>query len=117
MSELFIKRIQKKSWIYLLTALFTFVLFMPGCSKGPDVVGIWENTKVPEIVEFKADKTGQIQGQNVQPLSFTWQEIDKNKYSLVVNFMGPKKELIGTVQNKSLTLESSIGKETYSKRP
>lgn len=117
MAKLFTRRIRKINWTYQLAALFSLALLMYGCSKGPDVVGTWENTKVPEIIEFKADKTGQIQGQNVQPLSFTWQEIDKNKYSLVVNFMGPKKELIGTVQNKSLTLESSIGKETYRKKP
>lgn len=117
MAELFTRRTQEKNRIYPLIALFLLALLVCGCSKGPDLVGTWKNTNVPEIVEFKADKTGQIQGQNVQPLSFTWQETGKNKYTLLVNYMGVKKELTGTVKNNSLTLESSIGKETYSKNP
>lgn len=96
--------------------VFMLVALTFGCSKKPDVVGTWENTTVNELMEFKADKSGVIQGKNQQPLMFVWQETAQNLYNLDVNFQGQKKSLKCVVQNGTLTLEGEGGKETYRKR-
>lgn len=86
-----------------------------GCSKKPELIGMWENTSVPEMIEFKQDSTGIIQGKNMPPLTFAWKESGPNTYNLDVNFQGQKKALKGVLQDKGLTLEGEHGKETYRK--
>ncbi len=93
------------------------VVLSLGCSKKPVVVGTWENTSVRELIEFKADNSGVIQGKNLEPLGFTWKETAKDSYNLSVNFQGQQKILKGFVQNDTLILENEAGKETYRKRP
>lgn len=90
-------------------------LLLSGCSKKPEVVGLWGNTNVKEMIEFKLDNTGIIHGENVQPLTFTWQETSPHSYNLDVNFQGQKKNLKGVLQDGTLVLESSLGKEIYRK--
>ncbi|MEI6205476.1 MAG: hypothetical protein WCP20_01705 [Desulfuromonadales bacterium] len=96
----------------LVIAMMTLAV---GCSKKPELVGRWENTTVPELIEFKPDNTGVIQGKNLPPLSFVWQETAKNTYSLDVGFQGQKKRLKGAVDNGTLVLVGEGGKETYRK--
>jgi hypothetical protein len=87
-----------------------------GCSKKPEVVGTWENTTVQEMMQFKPDNSGVIQGKNQPPLMFVWQETVKNTYNLDVDFQGQKKSLKAVVQDGTLVLEGSGGKETYKKQ-
>ena len=87
-----------------------------GCSKKPEVVGTWENTTVQELMEFKADNSGIIQGKNLPPLTFDWQETAKQTFNLDVHFQGQKKNLKGVVQDGILILEGPGGKETYRKQ-
>jgi len=98
--------------------LFTVLLFMLlalGCSKKSELVGIWQNNNVQEMIEFKPNNSGIIQGQNMPPLMFVWKEIAKHTYNLDVDFQGQKKALKGVVQNETLVLEGEQGKETYRK--
>lgn len=87
-----------------------------GCSQKPELVGTWENTTVPELVQFMSDNSGVIQGKNQQPLVFAWKETAKHSYDLDVNFQGQRKSLKGSVINGFLVLEGEGGKETYAKR-
>lgn len=98
------------------TIAIIMVAFAFGCSKKPEVVGTWENTTVQELMEFKADNSGVIQGKNLPPLMFVWKETAPNSYSLDVDFQGQKKGLKAVVQDGHLVLEGSGGQETYKKR-
>ena len=92
------------------------VMLALGCSKaGPEVVGVWDNVKAPESVEFKTDGTGMFTYPNRQtpPLSFSWKNTVKNSCTLEVNFNGTSKTLTATVKDKSLEIESTMGKELY----
>ena len=99
------------------TIVIILVALTIGCSKKHELVGTWENTSVPELIEFKPDNSGIIQGKNLPPLMFVWQETAKHLYNLDVNFQGQKKSLKGIVQNDTLVLEGTGGKETYRKIP
>ena len=114
----------KKTWLYqtgipsiALAAMLLMLAF--GCVKsGADITGILDNAKVQEVVEFKQDGTGVFtypDGKN-PPLAFTWKRSVNNSYTLDVDFIGTKRTLIGTVQDKFLQIESTMGKELYNKR-
>lgn len=107
-----------KFLVGLICALSFLMLVTAGCHKRtPELVGIWNNNKVPEVVEFKSDGSGvfSYQGNSNPPLKFVWKEKGKNTYLLSIDYLGSRKELLATVQNKSLVLESNTGKEFYSK--
>jgi len=106
-----------KPYLLLATIVTIVSMLSIGCSKKQEIVGTWENTAVQELLEFKADKTGMIQGKNLPPLTFAWKEIDKGSYLLDVNFQGQKKSLKAALQDKALSLEGEGGKETYRKVP
>ena len=93
------------------TIVIMLVALALGCSKEPELVGRWE------LIEFKSDNSGVMQGKNLQPLMFAWQETAKNSYKIDVNFEGQKKNLKAVVQNGTLLLEGEGGKETYRKVP
>ena len=102
----------------LTTCLVIFALLI-GCSKsGPDIIGTWNNAKVPETVEFRANGTGTFLYANQQnpPLSFTWRQTGDNTYLLEIPFQGSKKNLMATVKGKTLNLESDLGNELYNKQ-
>lgn len=98
------------------TIVIIMVVFALGCSKKTEVVGTWENTTVQELMEFKPDNSGVIQGKNLPPLMFTWKETAPNSYHLDVDFQGQKKSLKAVIQDGILALEGSGGQETYKKR-
>ncbi|WP_224981150.1 hypothetical protein [Geomonas agri] len=98
------------------TIVIMLVALALGCSKKPDVVGTWENVNVQELVEFKPDNSGVIQGKNQPALAFVWRETTPHSYSLEVDFQGDKKGLKAVVQEETLVLKSESGKETYRKR-
>jgi len=97
--------------------VLTLVAGTLGCSKKPELVGNWENTNVQELIEIKPDNSGIIQGKNLPPLLFVWQEIAEHSYNLDVNFQGQMKKLKGVVKDNTLVLEGDGGKETYRKLP
>lgn len=99
------------------TMVLVMVALTFGCSKKSELVGRWENTTVQELIEFKPDNTGVIQGKNLPPLAFAWQEIAKHSYNLDVNFQGQKKGLKCIVQEGVMVLQGESGKETYRKVP
>ena len=98
-----------------VTIVIMLVALALGCSKKPDVVGTWENVNVQELVEFKPDNSGIIQGKNQPLLAFVWKEIAPHSYSLEVDFQGQKKSLQAVVQEGTLVLQGEAGKETYKK--
>lgn len=103
-----------------LRAAFVVMLLLAafGCSKsGAELIGIWDNTKAPEIVEFKADGSGVFTYPKTQnpPLTFTWEQDTAHKYILDINFMGTKKTLTAVTSDKGLSIESTTGKELYQK--
>ena len=102
--------------LLLATIMAMMVSLALGCSKKPEVVGTWENTTVQELMEFKSDNSGIIQGKSLPPLKFVWQETAPHSYQLDVDFQGQKKSLKCVVQDGVLVLEGTGGKETYKKR-
>jgi len=89
------------------------------CSKsGAELVGVWDNAKGHEIVEFKPDGSGVFTYPNSQnpQLAFSWNQSSKNNYLLDVNFMGTRKSLTATINDKSMSIESTLGRESYQKR-
>jgi len=102
------------------SALAVMLLMMVlSCSKsGSELVGVWDNTKSHEIVEFKQDGSGVFTYPNSQnpPLTFSWNQASKNNYLLDVNFLGTSKTLTATINDKSMSIESTMGKELYQKR-
>jgi len=104
-----------KQRVLLATLVIIVVTLSMGCTKKNDLVGTWENTTVQELIEFKSDNSGTIQGKNLPPLNFAWKELSKNTYILDVDYQGQKKGLKGIMQNDSLILEGEGGKETYRK--
>jgi len=87
-----------------------------GCSKAnPEIVGIWDNIKAPESVEFKPDGTGVFtyRDSGNPPLTFAWKQVVKNSYILDVNFMGNRKNLTATIHSSTLGIESTTGEELY----
>lgn len=103
----------------LICALSFLMLVTAGCRRGtPGLVGIWNNNKVPEMVEFKSDGSGifSYQGNSNPPLKFVWKKKGEHTYLLNIDYLGSRKELLATVQNTSLVVESTTGKEFYSKR-
>ena len=103
----------------LKSTLAAMLLMMAlSCSKsGSELVGIWDNTKSPEIVEFKPDGSGVFTYPNSQtpPLSFSWKRAEKNSFIMDVNFMGTGRTLTATIKDNSLSIESTMGKELYQK--
>lgn len=93
---------------------------LAGCSsrKGPDIVGVWDNTKGAEAVEFRKDGTGTFSytDQKVPPLNFMWRSSGEHDYLLEVSYVGANKVITATLQNSMLNLQSEIGTETYRKR-
>ena len=98
--------------------LLVLVLLI-GCSKsGPEIIGVWDNAKAPETVEFRADGTGLFVSGNQQnpPLRCTWKQTSKINYLIEIDFQGSKKILMATVKGKAMNLESDVGNEMYNKR-
>ena len=107
--------------VFIRRSLPIFVVLLLLCafgcsSKEKELVGTWNNNFVPETLEFRADKTGTIIPVDQRRMEFTWQESANHKYSLDLNFRGQKTVLNAIVQDNTLTLESSTGKETYTKK-
>jgi len=102
------------------SALAVMLLMLAvGCSKsGAGAVGIWDNTKAHEIVEFKADGSGVFMYPNSQnpELTFSWNQTSKNNYLLDVNFLGTRKNLTATIHDNKMSIESTVGQELYQKR-
>lgn len=102
-------------------AVFGIMVFMvlSGCGRsGTELVGIWDNAKAPEVLEFKKDGTGTFsypQNQN-PPLAFAWKQTARNSCTLTVDYLGNKRILTGTIKDKALSLESTAGREEYIKR-
>lgn len=95
------------------------LVFAFSCSKpGSELVGTWDNAKVPEVVEFKPDGTGTFYYPNNlnPPLNFVWKKTAENSYSLEVTYMGSNRILTGTLKDKTLSLTSNVGIEIYNKR-
>jgi hypothetical protein len=113
MTKLFFKKLGFKPVLIILSIMFAL-----GCAKaGREIVGVWDNVKATEIVEFKQDGTGVFTYPNSQnpPLAFSWKHAAKSSYILDVNFMGTKKNLAATITDNNLRIESSIGNELYQK--
>lgn len=90
-----------------------------GCSRsGSEPVGVWDNAKSHEIVEFKADGSGVFMYPNSQnpELTFSWNKASKNSYLLDVNFLGTRKNLTATISDNKMSIESTMGQELYQKR-
>ena len=102
------------------SALAVMLLMMAvSCSKsGTGPVGVWDNTKGHEIVEFKADGSGDFTYPNSQnpQLTFAWKQSSKNNYLLDIDFMGTRKTLTATIDDKNMAIESTLGRELYLKR-
>jgi hypothetical protein len=102
------------------SALAVMLLMMAlSCSKsGSELVGVWDNTRSHEIVEFKQDGSGVFMYPNSPnpPLTFSWNQSSKNNYILDVNFLGTRKTLTATINDKSMSIESTMGRELYQKR-
>ena len=116
---IFISRLQNmftRQNLLLATIVIIMAVFAFGCSKKPEVVGTWENTTVQELMEFKSDNSGVIQGKNLPPLMFVWQETEPHSYNLNVDFQGQKKSLKAVVQDGTMVLIGTGGEETYKKR-
>ncbi len=110
-----LKQLTLRNLLRAKLVLITVALAV-GCSRKPELIGTWENTTVPELIQFMPDNSGVIQGKNQQLLVFAWKETAKHSYDLDVNFQGQKKSLKGSVINGFLVLEGEGGKETYAKR-
>jgi len=110
-----LKQLTLRNLLRAKLVLITVALAL-GCSRKPELIGTWENTTVPELIQFMPDNSGVIQGKNQQLLVFAWKETAKHSYDLDVNFQGQKKSLKGSVINGFLVLEGEGGKETYAKR-
>lgn len=102
------------------SALAVMLLMLAlGCSKsGSELVGVWDNTKAHEIVEFKADGSGVFMYPNSQnpELTFSWNQTSKNNYLLDVDFLGTRKNLTATISDNKMSIESTMGQELYQKR-
>lgn len=100
-----------------VVVMLLLILCVSGCSsKDHELVGIWNNTNVPETMEFKADKTGTITAVDKKLISFTWHENAKHKYSVDINYGGQKTAVNCVVQDNTLILENGMVKETYRKK-
>lgn len=111
--------VQKSTFSLKPSLIILIIMFVFGCTKpGPEIVGVWDNVKSPEIVEFKPDGTGVFNYPKSQnpSLSFSWKKGLDNSFILDVNFMGTQKTLTATIRDKSLSIESSMGKELYQKQ-
>ena len=98
-------------------AVMLIVVALSCSKKGPELVGIWDNTSSPEIVEFKPDGSGVFTYPKSQnpPLVFFWKQAEKNNYVLEVNFLGDSRTLTATVNDKGMSIQSNTGKELYKK--
>lgn len=101
-----------------LPVLVVLLLCAFGCSsKGQELVGMWNNTNVPETMEFRADKTGVITAVDKHKMDFTWQLNSKNNFSININYGGQKTAVNAILQDNTLVLEMNAVKETYRKKP
>lgn len=96
-------------------AVMLIVMALSCSKKDPELVGIWDNTSSPEIVEFKPDGSGVFTYPKSQnpPLVFFWKQAEKNNYVLEVNFLGDSRTLTATVNDKGMSIQSNTGKESY----
>ena len=96
-------------------AVMLIVMALSCSKKDPELVGIWDNTSSPEIVEFKPDGSGVFTYPKSQnpPLVFFWKQAEKNNYVLEVNFLGDSRTLTATVNDKGMSIQSNTGKELY----
>jgi hypothetical protein len=109
-----------KTFIRLSGPIFILLLLLcaSGCSsKEQNLVGVWNNTNVPETLEFRADKTGTIISVHQPPLGFTWQKSGESKYALNIVYSGQQTVLNGYIQDSTFVLQRGVEKETYRKTP
>ena len=99
-------------------AVMLIVMVLSCSKKDPELVGIWENTSSPEIVEFKPDGSGVFTypKRQIPPLVFFWKQAEKNNYVLEVNFLGDSRTLTATVNDKGMSIQSNTGRELYKRQ-
>ena len=99
-------------------AVMLIVMVLSCSKKDPELVGIWDNTSSPEIVEFKPDGSGVFTYPKSQnpPLVFFWKQAEKNNYVLEVNFLGDSRTLTATVNDKGMSIQSNTGRELYKRQ-
>lgn len=85
-----------------------------GCSKADTrLVGKWKNQSLPEIVEFKSDKTGIFLVKDNPPLSFTWRIDSGDSVKIDVPYQGHVRSLSGNVEKNVFILNGQGEQALY----
>ena len=85
-----------------------------GCSKADTrLVGKWKNQSLPEIVEFKNDKTGIFLVKDNPPLSFTWTIVKGDNVKIDISYQGQVRSLTGSVEKDVFVLNGQGEQALY----
>jgi len=85
-----------------------------GCSKADTrLVGKWKNQSLPEIVEFKNDKTGIFLVKDSPPLSFTWTIESGDNVRIDIPYQGKVQSLSGNVDKNVFVLNGKGEQALY----
>ncbi|GFE59084.1 hypothetical protein [Geobacter sp. AOG1] len=85
-----------------------------GCSKADTrLVGKWKNQSLPEIVEFKSDKTGIFLVKDSPSLPFTWTVVKGSEVRIDIPFQGQVRSLTGSVEKNVFTLNGQGEQAVY----
>ncbi|RII25754.1 MAG: hypothetical protein CXR31_12115 [Geobacter sp.] len=100
----------------LLMALVVAIFCQAGCNKNESrLVGKWRNQSLPEIVEFKNDKTGTFIVKDGSPLSFTWKIVKGDNVQLDIPYQGKVRSLTGSVDKNVFVLNGQGEQAVYMK--
>lgn len=98
----------------LLMVCVVAVSCLVGCSKADTrLVGKWKNQSLPEIVEFKSDKTGIFLVKDSPPLSFTWAIESGDNVRIDIPYQGKIQSLSGNVDKNVFVLNGKGEQALY----
>ncbi len=96
-----------------LVLLLLPILIM-GCNRTESrLVGKWKNVNMPEIVEFRGNKTGVFVVQGSPSLPFTWKVVEDKRVKIDIPYMGRVQSLFGKVTDDAFVLEGKGEQAVY----
>lgn len=97
-------------------AFLMMTVLILGCDRTESrLVGKWKNVSMPEIVEFKDNKTGVFVVQGNPSLAFTWKVVEGKRVKIDISYMGRIQTLFGKVADDAFVLEGKGEQAVYKK--
>lgn len=85
-----------------------------GCSKAENrLVGKWKNQSLPEIVEFRNDKTGIFIVKDSPALPFNWTIESGNSVRVDIPYQGQIRSLSGSMEKNVIILNGTGEQAVY----